>query len=339
MTPPSDARPWTRLLGAVLAVCLPAWPCGGQPLTVEKLTVGVSALAPSQGGLLMAKDAGLFRAQGLDVEFLFFASGTEGTQALLSGQVPVNALGGAAVVSAILSGADIVLVAAYVNTLDFSLVAAPGIATPAQLKGKVLGITRFGGSGDLAARLAVAHLGLDPARDVTYLQMGGGGSAGRLAALKAGSIHGTVLPPTVLHLARGLGFVELVDLSGLGVRYPLESVAASRAFVRDRPQTLRKLLRGLVLGNHAFKTRRDDAIRTLRTHLRIEDPDVLSRAYEFYGRVIDAKPYVPIEGVQTILDQLATGDARARSAKPESFLDMRFVTELDASGFIDRLYR
>lgn len=322
-----------------VAVSLAVWPgAGRQAAAQEKLTVGVSALAAGQGGLLMARDHGFFRAEGLDVEFVFFASGTEGAQALLAGQVPVNALGGAAVVAAALAGADLVLVASFVNTLDFSLVVAPGITTAAQLRGKVLGINRFGASGDLAARLAVAHLGLDPARDVTYLQLGGSGSA-RLAAVKAGSIQGTVLSAPGVPMARALGFVELVDLSRVGVRYPLEAIAVSRAFVRDRPETLRKLLRGVVQGNHAFKTRRDDALRTLRGYLRTEDAEVLARAYEFYARVMDAKPYVPLDGVQTVLDQLAIRDPRARAARPEDFLDMRFVRELDESGFIDRLYR
>lgn len=304
----------------------------------EALKVGVSAVAPGQGGLLMARDAGLFRAEGLEVEFLFFASSTEGAQALVSRGVPLAVMGAAAPVAAALAGADTVLVGGLLNTMAGVLVGGPGVETPAALRGKVVGINRFGSSSDLATRFALGRLGLDPERDVTLLQLGGA-NATRLAALQAGTIQAGLLEPTTLATSRKLRLPELVDLGSLGFVYPLEAVATSRRFVRERPDTLRRFVRGLVLGIHAYRTRPDDAKRVLRSYLKIDDPEVLTIAYDFYSQVVERKPYIPLDGVRTVLRELAAQNPRARTAGPEDFLDLSFVKQLDDSGFIDGLYR
>jgi ABC-type nitrate/sulfonate/bicarbonate transport system substrate-binding protein len=139
-------------------------------------------------------------------------------------------------------------------------------------------------------------------------------------------------------MARKLGFRELASLATMGLRFPHEALTTSRRFVRERPETARKLLAGLVLGTHAFKTQRDEGIRVLRKYLKLEDPEGLAEAYASAASLIEAKPYVPVNAVQGVLDMLAH-DARTQGVRPEDFIDMRFVRELDTSGFIDRLYR
>jgi len=323
------ARFWLTL---VLVLQCSAWPAAA-----ETLIVGAAAPSPGQCALLMAKDLGLFQTQGLDVEFVFFDSGTESMQALVGGRVPVHAVGGAAAINAALAGADVVLIASFVNTLSYALVVVPEIATPADLKGKALGINRFGSSNDFATRLLLTRLGLRPDRDVTLLQLGA--STARLAAMQARGIHGALLEPGALAASRRLGFIELADLSRLDVRYPLEAIAVSRAFAREHPETLRQFLRGLVLGIHAFRTRPDEARRAMRTYLKVQDAEVLATVYAYYAPLVEPRPFVPLEGVRTILDELAIRNPQARTAKPEDFLDMRLLKEVDDSGFIDRLYR
>lgn len=285
---------------------------------------------------MLARDLGLFKMQDLDVDLVFFESGTESMQALVGGRVPVYVGGASAVVNAALAGADAVLIAGFVNAFAYSLVVVPEIATPADLKGKALGVNRFGSSNDFAARLLLTRFGLRPDRDVTLLQLGT--SAARLAAMRARGIQGAVLEPGSLVVARRLGFTELANLGRLDVRYPLEAIAVPRAFAREHPETLRRFLRGLLLGIHAFRTRPDDARRCIRAYLKIEDPDVLATVYASYAPLVEPRPYVPIEGVRTVLDELA-GNPKARAARPEDFVDMRLLKEIDDSGFIERLYR
>jgi len=314
---------------------LAGWSMAG---AAEGLKIGVSSLAPGQGGLLMAKELGLFRAQGLDVEFLFFASSTEGTQALVSGGVPLVVTAATAPMAAALAGADVVLVGGLLNTMTGVLVGGPGITTPAALRGKVIGINRFGSSSDLATRFALGRLGLDAEREVALLQVGGS-NATRLAALQAGTIQAGLLDPTALVTSRRLGFAELFDLRQQGFSYPLETVATSRRFVQGRAETLQHFIRGLVLGIHAFRTRPDDARRVLGAYLKIDDPEALRIAYDFYAQAVDRKPYVPLDGVRAALREMGARDPRALTARPEDFLDMSFVKVLDDSGFIDGLYR
>lgn len=321
-------------LGVILAIAVPSQ----EARPAEKLTVCVIGFAPGQAGLFTAKEAGFFAAQGLDVDLVFFASGTEGVQALVSGTLSVcSGAGGPPLVNAVLAGAPLVWVGELLGTMPYTLVVSSDIAAPADLKGKRLGINRFGATPDFAIRFALRRLGLDPARDVSILQIGG--QSERLAALKAGAIDGTVMSPPSTVLARKLGFRELTSMAGLGLKYPFEAIAVTKAFARERPDTVRRLLTALVLGTHRFKTDRDEGIRALRKYLKTDDMEALGEAYAFYAPIFPRKPFVPLEGVQMILDELGRTDPRAKTARPEEFVDTRFVRELDESGFLDSLYK
>jgi NitT/TauT family transport system substrate-binding protein len=322
-------------VGLLLIVAVQALP--ERPAAGERLTLGVAAVGAGQGGLFMAVEGGYFERQGLDVELLFVGSGVEATQALLGGRLTASLIGGPAPVNATLAGGDLVWIAGLVNILPYVLVVRPEVTTPADLKGKQLGVNRLGSSAELAARLAVARLGLNPETDVTLLQMGE--QASRLAALQARSIQATLLEPPGTVVARRLGFRELASLATMNLPFPHEALATSRRVVRERPDMLRKLVTGLVLGTHAFKARRDEGTEVLRKYLKLDDPEALAETYARSAGLIDAKPYVPLAAVQNVLDMLARSDPRARRANAADFLDMRFVSELDRGGFIEQLYR
>ncbi len=312
-------------------------PWVGEAQPPEKLTIGVSAIAPSQAALLVAKEAGFYKDQGLEVDFVFFTNAAVAMQALLTGHLSVLSLGGAPLINAVLAGADITAIAELAGTLAYVLVVAPEITTPADLKGKRLGVNRYGSSPDFALRFALVKLGLDPRRDVTILQIGD--QPLRLAALQARSIDGTVIDPPGNIAARRLGFRELTDMPGLGLRYPSSLVAVSKGMIQKRPDTLRRLLTAVVLGTHAFKTRRGETIQVLGKYFKNSDGEALAETHAVYSKLLHEKPFVGPEGVQMVLDQVAVENPRAKTAKPHDFFDMRFVRELDESGFIDRLYK
>ncbi len=324
-------------LECVLALLLVASHSGSQAETLEKLTIGVGAVGPDKAGLLMAKEAGFFKEQGLDVEFIFFSSSTTGMQALVGGQVPVVSLGVAPVINAVLAGAEVTVMAELVGTSPYTLVVSPEIVRPADLKGKRLGINRYGATADFALRFALAKLGLDPKRDVTILQIGE--TSLRLAALQSRSIDGTVIRPPENLIARKLGFRELVDMASLGLKDPSALLVVSKDTIQKRPETLRRVLTAVVLGTHAFKTRRGEAIPVLGKYFKTDDSEVLAETYAVYSALMHIQPFVAQEGVQMVLDQIAGDNPRAKTAKPDEFFDMRFVRELDESGFIDRLYK
>jgi hypothetical protein len=219
------ARLWLAL---VLVIACRAWPAAA-----ESLTVGAAAPSPGQCALMMARDLGLFRTQDLDVDLVFFDSGTEAIQALVGGRVPIGAVGASAVVNAGLAGADATLIAGFVNRLTYSLGVVPEIATPADLKGKAIGVNRFGSSNDFAARLALTRLGLQPDRDVTLLQLGSSAARPRRAvgARHPGRVLNRVLSVSAARVPRAGGLSR--PTSG----YPLEGVAA-RGRSRESTRTV-----------------------------------------------------------------------------------------------------
>jgi len=306
---------------------------GSQAPAPVKLRVGVAGIEPAMAGLWMAKEAGFFVKEGLEIEFVFFSSGTEGVQALVAGDLAVMAVGGPSAIRAVLAGAELVWIAELLGTMPYTLFAAPEITTPADLRGRRLGISKFGSSSDFAARYMLARLGLDAARDVTILQLGDHGV--RFAALRAGSIDATVFFPPETLIARRLGLRELADTTSLGLKYPHEELVVSRSFLRKQPDTIRRLLKALIRGTHYFKTHPEEGIRCLAEYLKTEDAEALAETYRVYAHLIPMKPLPTLEGIQMVLKEIE--DPRARRAKPEDFVDLRLVRELDETGFIDRL--
>jgi ABC-type nitrate/sulfonate/bicarbonate transport system substrate-binding protein len=316
------------LLGPPAAVEVAAEP--------ERLVVGVTAVSGAAGGILAAKDQGLFAREGLDVELVFVTSAAYSLPALLSGQLGlVTGVAGPPVVNAVLAGARLVWIAELLGTMPYTLVSAPAIARVDDLRGKRIGISRLGTSSDFAARFILSRSGLDPAREVTLTQVGE--LSVRLAALATGSIEATVIAPEAAAAARRLGLRELADTSRLGLAYPQEGVVVPRALVETRPDTVRRFLRAVVEGTHRYRTSRAEGLTLLRRHMKLAD-DAVAETYDAYAPLIPVKPYVAPRSLQFVLDELRRTDPRAQGARPEDFVDMRFVRELDESGFIDRLY-
>lgn len=325
------------MVRAAIAAAALAPADGDASTRLEKLPVGVVGLSAGQAGVFRAQEAGFFAAEGLDVELVFFTSGTEGLQALVSGQLSLcSGAGGPPLINAVLAGARVAWVAEFLGTMPYALLVVPGIERPADLRGKRLGISRFGATTHFATRYAVRRLGLDPERDVTILQVGE--QSARLAAMRAGGLDGTVLSPPVTAVARRLGFRQLADLASLGLRYPHEGLAVSRALLESRPETVQRFLRAVVRGTHRFKTRREEGIRVLAKYLKMDDPAALAETYAFFAPLVLARPYVPREGVELILAELAASNPAAAGADPERFVDTRVLRALEAEGLFERLY-
>jgi NitT/TauT family transport system substrate-binding protein len=320
-------------VGIIVALSSLAGSAGAQPRPPERLRVGTAGIEPGMGGLWMAKDAGFFDAFGLDVEFVVFASGTQGIQALLSGQLPIVTAGGPAVVHAVLAGADVRCVAELLGTMPARLFVSPSIASPADLKGKMLGISKFGTVSDFAVRFALSRWGLEPDRDVTLIQVGT--AAGRLAAVQSGSVAGTVLDVGLVDAARKVGLRELADLSTLGLSFPYEVVAVPQSLIRERPDTLRRFLQAVTLGVRRFKTDREAGIRVLAKYLQRPDPEGLADTYTIYAGLVPAKPFVTPEGLRFVLGEIGRTNPRAKLFTPAQFVDEGLLRELDRSGFLD----
>jgi len=138
-----------------------------QPKLV-KMNVGYSAQAGAYAEIWITKEAGLFRKNGLDVNLMFIPGGPTAAAAMIAGEVQAMAMAGPAIITSNLAGSDLVMTAGIVNTFAFQFVTVKGITSPNLLKGKRVGINRFGAAPDVAARFALSHMGIE-VRDVTIL--------------------------------------------------------------------------------------------------------------------------------------------------------------------------
>ena len=133
----------------------------------------------------------------------------------------------------------------------------------------------------------------------------------------------------------------MADVAALGLAYQATGVATTRKFIREHPDVVRNYVKSQVEAVHRFKTDREAGIRILAKYLGIKEKDILDRTYEGASaeNKLPAKQYPTVEGIKTILEPLIKQDPKAKAAKAEDFVDMRFIKELDESGYIDSLYK
>ena len=317
---------------------------GLSALSIEasaQLTKVTTSYVSDSAGVLplwLAKEAGIFARNGLDVQAVRVHAAV-GVMALMSGELQFVLASGPVVVDSALRGSNAVYVAGGMSTLDFVLVTRPEIKTSEQLKGGTVGLSAFRGANPTATRFALQKLGLGP-KDVSLIVVGG--TSERIASLRLGKIQGTLFSPPQNITAQREGFNPLADVAELGLPFVHIGVATTRTFIRDNLEIVRRYVKSHIEAIAAMKTDREMAIKTLAKYLgQIKDRDVLIKSYEAAApdNRISRKQYPYLAGLQMALDLLAEENPKAKSAKPEDFVDSRFIKELDDSGYIDNLYK
>ena len=303
--------------------------------TLQKVRLAYAAVTAAFAIPWIAKEAGIFRRHGLDVEMVYIASGPRTIQTVIAGSVDVAAIGGGAGIDAKLAGADTVFVAVSVNRVLIYMVAAPEIRRIEDLRGKIVGSSRLGTLTDFFARYHLRQAGLAPDRDVIVRGMGG--LPETVAGLKAGQIQAGVFGfPAVLQ-ARAAGFHVLVDYATQGLRYPLSGIVVTQSLIRNREPMVRSLLESIIEGTHRFKTDPAFAIEVMGRYART-DRKTSEESQRVYAGAFERVPYPDPEDVKLAVVQVAENNPRARGADPRDFVEPRLIREIEASGFIKRLY-
>lgn len=314
----------------------PAESASERPL--EKVTIAYSSISGNMAPLWITQERGLFRKYGLDVQLVFIESGSTTVQSLISKEVAFAQMAGAGVMQSRLRGSDIVMIAGVINTLTFKFYVDKSIKQPGQLKGKTVAVTRFGSSTDFALRYALERYGLVPEKDVAILQAGNMPTI--VASLESGKIQGAMLSAPFTLKAKSMGFPLMADLQMLGLEYQHTGVATSQALIKSRPDLVRNVMKAYVEGIHYYKSHRAESLAILAKYLKTNDPEVLTEVYEDVGLKLTAeKPYPTLRGFGIMLRELASTNPKSSAARPEDFVDLTFIRELDSSGFIDRLYK
>ena len=316
----------------VLLMTIPAHGAEG----LQKLRLAYASVTAAFAIPWIAKEAGIFRRHGLDVEIVYVASGPRTIQTLVSGGVDFAAVGGGASIDAKLAGADTVFAAISVNRVLLYMVAAPGIQRVEDLRGKIVGSSRIGTLTDFFARYYLRQAGLVPDRDVFVRGMGGLPEI--VAGLKAGQIQAGVFGfPAVLQ-ARAAGFHVLVDYATQGLRYPLSGIVVTQSLIRNREPVVRSFLESIIEGTHRFKTDPAFAINVIARYTHTKDRKISEESQRVYAEAFRRDPYPDPEDVKLAIVQVGENNPRARGADPREFVEPRLIREIEASGFIKRLY-
>jgi len=306
------------ILGIILVLLLLPRGLSAQLTTVRIAFNGFGGIAP----LYLGNDAGIFKQQGLNLEMVFIPGGSLSLQALIGRSLDLLLTGGPPVANAYLQGAKIRIIGGVTNLLPYTFVVATGLRTAEQVKGRKIGISRFGSNTDYVVRLALDQLGLSAAQ-VQIIQVGG--SQARLVALKSGAIQATVLSPEEAMVAQKMGFSVLLDFIEKGIEFPHVNVVARDDYLETQAQTVRTFMRTYVESVRYYKTHRGEAIKKIMELSKLPERQMAETVYEGSLRATpdDGKPTV--KGMEVVLDSLAKENPKAKSLTVQQLLDLKFL--------------
>src|SRR5215471_5437438 len=323
------AKTW--LLVATLTLCLTSIPAWAQSRT--KLNVIYPAISGINAPLWYAAEQNFFQKYGIDAELIYIPSALQATRVVLAGDSPIAVSGGAPVVSAVLGGADLVFIGGVANVPAFYVMALPEIKSVADLRGKTVGVTRFGSSTDFALRYLMQKNGFNPDKDVNILQLGG--MPELAAALSKRLIVAAPLSAPTHIRARASGAQPLLDMAKAGVYFPHTAVITRRAYLKTNRETAVNFFRGYSEGLHRFVQDRSTAKKIIQKYTRDTAEDIIEATYEYAVDYVARPPYPNREGIVETLK--LSQNPEAKKADPDQFIDLSLVKTLDEQGFFRQI--
>jgi NitT/TauT family transport system substrate-binding protein len=303
----------------------------------EKLVGIYSARVMSQSMPWIAQEAGLFQKNNLDFHLVYIASSGMVTAAMLSGDAEISLTGGVGILRAYAQGAtDLVFIGSAKNILTQSILAGAEIKRPEDLKGKKIGVTRIGGNTHYFTIQVVRRFGLDPDRDITFIQTGG--EFETLAALANGAIHAATMTSPADARAIAQGFHYVVYGPDLRIPYAATAYVTRRSVIAKRAQVVAQFMRTMAEATKILHTDKEFTYRVLGKQLRVDDRKVLDGAYNEEIKALEPRLMIKSDALQAILDEVSQVDPRAKKIKPQDVVDSRYLDEMQKGGFFDQLW-
>jgi NitT/TauT family transport system substrate-binding protein len=314
---------------------------GALPVTAEsqellRLRYGVTT-SLQHLPIWVGKESGLFARYGFDFEPIHVRGGALITMMIMSGTVPISGAGAESVVAARLEGGDVALIGCPSDTDVVQFVARPEIKSAADLKGKNSAVTRLGSTTHFYLRSALRHLGLDPDKDMTILQLGGGGEI--TAAMQTGRVAAAALPYRNTYPLIQMGWPVLVDLSTANFPYPSSCVASSRTFLKTNPAAVERFLKAYIEAIRVIKKDNAFVAQVIKKWHRETDLAFIKKTVEVYAPIFNSIPYVSDRGLEVVLRELALRRAVPKEllSNPDYFRDHASLEKLVRDGWIARL--
>jgi len=302
----------------------------------KRLAAGYSAISATQTGFYLAKDAKIFDKYGLNVDPVYVAGGSRMAQAIIAGEFAL-ALAGGNIVNVNLAGGDIVVIGGVVNVPSFYLFTQAVIKRQEDLKGKSLGVTRYGASTDVSLRAFLKKHGLEPDREVKILAMGGQPEI--LAGMQAGVIQGGILSSPGDFKAKKAGFTMLANFAKEGIDYPTTSLVSTRSSIKKDRETVKRFLMAYSEAVDRLFRDKELGMKTIGKWTRTQDRETLESSYEYATNFIERPPHLPVKAIDNIFASMLETDPKAKGHNAEEFMDASIYNELEASGFFKSLGR
>jgi NitT/TauT family transport system substrate-binding protein len=295
----------------------------------------ISQSADTSAPYWVAKDAGFFEKHGLDVELVFINSSVLATQSLMAGDITFAAAGGTSAVNGKLAGGDIAIINSLGNTLPYYIIGKPEIRSPADMRGRSAAVHLPGTAADFAFRLGLKTAGLT-IKDIKAVVVGG--SSPRIAAVKTGQLDFTVVTGSGKVEGEKAGLKVIVDMAKLNLPFQFTCTITTGRMIRENPDAVRGVVRAMVEALHFYQTRKEDALKIMAKYTRGMSRSALEGGYDSFNKLLVEDTYPTLEGLKNILEIQAAIDPKAAKAKPDEFVDLRFLDELKRSDFLNKLY-
>ena len=302
----------------------------------EKFVIAWSAVSALNSPFWVMHDAGFLKQEGLDMELVYIASSPTVARATLAGDIVLSGANSQVIVDAGLNGADLVAMGAITNVVAFYVMAAPEIKTVADLKGKVVGVTRFGASTDFGMRMLLARYGLEAAKDVPFIQIGG--MPELTAALTKRTVYAAPMSQPMVYLAQQAGMRMIANLAKEEIPFMHIGLTTSRRWMREHRAEAKAFIRAHGRAIHFMHTHREETRAIFARYTKIKDQGMLDGSIQYAYDFMEKIPLVKPQAFQVTLDQIARNSPKARQAKPEQFYDNSLVQELIDEGFFARLW-
>jgi NitT/TauT family transport system substrate-binding protein len=279
----------------------------------------------------IAKEAGYFSDEGLDVELIRVGGSSRMVAAMLGGSAPIIQAGAVAALSANAAGSDVVIIGSTGTVSPFRLMARPEIKQPADLKGKKAGITTFGSTSDQVVRIALKQFKLEVNKDVAILTFGAQPEA--FAALTNGAVQVAALSYPLYPKAQKMGMRELIAFSDLGVEDINGTVITTRTFLSQQRDTALRFMRAFTRGMQRYRTDKEFSKKVLGKYGKLNDDEILEGTWQDYAPTLQKSPRPSLKAIQFMIENQYPG--KKPLPKPEQFVDLSIVDQLEKSGFID----